>query len=117
MTLADIRARWRQVLAAAKKRHPGVEALFREGTPIALEGNALVVGFEPIWSLIKEKADQPQSRTAFEAALSEVLGRPLGVRCQIIMAPPSRLEDDPVVQEALRRGGVIKTVSEADADD
>lgn len=117
LTLADIRARWRQVLVAAKKRHPGVEALFREGTPIALEGNALVVGFEPIWSLIKEKADQPQSRTAFEAALSEVLGRPLGVRCQIILAPPSRLEDDPVVQEALRRGGVIKTVSEADADD
>ncbi len=117
LTLADIRARWRQVLAAAKKRHPGVEALFREGTPIALEGNALVVGFEPIWSLIKEKADQPQSRTAFEAALSEVLGRPLGVRCQIIVAPPARLEDDPVVQEALRRGGVIKTVSEADADD
>lgn len=117
LTLADIRARWRQVLAAAKKRHPGVEALFREGTPIALEGNALVVGFEPMWALIKEKADQPQSRTAFEAALNEVLGRPLGVRCQIIMAPLSSVEDDPVVQEALRRGGVIKAVSEAGADD
>lgn len=111
LTLADIRARWRHILAAAKKRHPGVEAMYASGTPVALDGHALVVGFEPMWSLIKEKADQPQSRIAFEAALSEVLGRPLRVRCQIITVPPSDIADDPLVQEALRRGGVIKDVS------
>jgi DNA polymerase-3 subunit gamma/tau len=116
VTLADVKAQWRLILMAAKKRHPGVEAAYASGTPVAVEGNALVVGFEPMWSLIRDKADQPPNRTAFEAALSEVLGKPLGVRCQIITAPPSRIEDDPLIQEALRHGAVIKAVSETDTE-
>jgi hypothetical protein len=116
VALADVKAQWRLVLMAAKKRHPGVEAAYASGTPVAVDGNALIVGFEPMWSLIKDKADQPPNRTAFEAALSEVLGKPLGVRCQIITAPPSGIEDDPLIQEALRRGAVIRAASQTETD-
>ncbi len=113
LTLAVVQARWQEILTAAKKRLAGVEAMFVRGTPVGLEGNALVVGFTPEWDLIKKKCEQLRNRVAFEAALSEVLGRPLGVRCQIV-SPAASIEDDPVVQEALRMGAVIKSVLPTD---
>ena len=114
-----------------------LEALMRSGRPVSVEGGALLVGFA--YPFHRDKVDEEANRRAVEDALTQLLGRPVRVRCVLLASsggksparptparaptpqprkfpsaspspPSSPAPDDGLVQEAVEKlGARVKT--------
>ncbi|HLB64906.1 MAG TPA: DNA polymerase III subunit gamma/tau [Anaerolineales bacterium] len=109
LTFPLIVARWRDVLAAARKRDPRTQALLNSCRPLGLEGGVLVLGFAS--DLLRDKMEKGHSLALAREALEEVFGVGVEVRSALTSgggadgrpeAPVAPMEADGMVATALR---------------
>ncbi|MGI9860945.1 DNA polymerase III subunit gamma/tau [Moorella naiadis] len=75
LDLAAIQARWPEVLAAARRESIQLQAFLREGEPVAIEGQALILAVKIDFH--RGMLEQPANKEKVEAALAAVFGQPL----------------------------------------
>ena len=112
--LAEIRERWPAVLAAVERRDRNLSALLKDARPVAVDGAEVSLGF--FYAFHAKRAGQDDKAQVIGAALSEVWGRPLRLRCLVVPAsadeqairPRSKAEQagqDPLVRFAVESLG------------
>jgi DNA polymerase-3 subunit gamma/tau len=126
LTFPMIVARWRDVLAAARKRDPRTQALLNSCRPLGLEAGVLVLGFAS--DVLREKMEKGHSLALAREALLEVFGAAIEVRSALTSSgstdgrpetPTEAMEEDGMVATALRDLGAqvveVKTVPPEDS--
>ncbi len=112
--LAEIRERWPAVLAAVEQRDRNLSALLKDARPVAVDGTEVSLGF--FYAFHAKRAGQDDKAQVISAALSEVWGQPLRLRCLVVPAsadeqatrPRSKAEQagqDPLVRFAVESLG------------
>jgi DNA polymerase-3 subunit gamma/tau len=106
---------WGRVLGAIRPRSRSVEALLKSCELAALKDDVVTLGF--YHEFHKERVSEEKNRTVVEEALSELVGRPLRVRCALITGDReekeeqseakrrSQLLESPMVKEAIKNHG------------
>ncbi|HUS13621.1 MAG TPA: DNA polymerase III subunit gamma/tau [Chloroflexia bacterium] len=84
--LASVLSSWGRVIDALRPRDPRLQAFLRAGTPVAVDGGFVVLGFPPTHTLHRQTFEQPKNRDVVEAVMAEVLGRPYHLRCLAMSA-------------------------------
>jgi DNA polymerase-3 subunit gamma/tau len=106
LALSDIKRRWSQVKAAARKQHISVSSLINSCHPVKVEGNLVVLGTNA--AIVVEKLGQAGTPAKVEAALSEALGQPCRFKVVLLSAAEARggldeeVAEDGVLAIALR---------------
>ena len=90
LTLADIHARWQEVLQAARQVDPSgmIQALLRSGRLHTVQGNVIILQMSG--EVLCDKIEAENNRQMIEAALWRVFHQPLTVRCRV---PTSSADD------------------------
>jgi DNA polymerase-3 subunit gamma/tau len=112
ITFENILGNWREVLQAARVQDPRVQALLNSCRPLGIESGALVIGFSS--DLLREKMEKEHNLRVAIAALEQVFGDSLILRCVLTEswqsgdyetdAPPP-MADQGMVATALRELG------------
>jgi hypothetical protein len=84
ITIQHVLERWRDILAAARRRDPRTQALLNSSRPLGLEDGVLVLGFAS--DVLRDKMEKGHSLELAKAALREVLGGDLGIRSALTMS-------------------------------
>ncbi len=113
VSLTELGKAWKGIRAAIKPEHPAVEALLNSCKPVEVRGDELLLGFqsETVCSLM----DKPENLEVARAAIAEVLGVSLRIKCGVINAKgklPPTVSQDGMVATALNHGGEIVDVQE-----
>ena len=88
--LAHLKSRWNSLLAVIGETSQLVAPLLKEAEPLRVEGDHVLLGFDPEFSEHLKRVDTPRTRMAIDKALSHELRRPVGVKFV--------LEDRPLVE-------------------
>ena len=105
-------SRWRDVLQAARRHDPRVQALLNSCRPLNLEGGVLIIGFGS--DLLRDKMEKDHNLQIAVSALEEVCGAKLGLRCILSESwkpgdpadnQPPPMEDGGMVSTAIRELG------------
>jgi DNA polymerase-3 subunit gamma/tau len=113
-TLERIQVLWEDMLSEIRSRNLSLEALLRSGEPLAIEGNALVIGFA--YEFHKGKVSEEENRRLVEDVLGKLVGRVLPVRCILTSredkpaasskaAASAEHDEDQLVQAAVEKLG------------
>jgi DNA polymerase-3 subunit gamma/tau len=105
LTIEVIQDRWSEVLNALRPRNLSLEALMRSCSPVAVEEDVVVLGFE--YDFHRGKVEEEQNKRDVEDALSEMVGQHCRVRCQMAekdqqeraAPPPQRSSSEPMEGE------------------
>ncbi len=81
-SLEEVTGRWNDMLRLLRSVNHSLEALMRSGRPVSVEGGALLIGFA--YPFHRDKVDEEANRRAVEDALTQLLGRPVRVRCVLL---------------------------------
>jgi DNA polymerase-3 subunit gamma/tau len=120
LTFQTIVDHWEGILSAMFERDRMGQALLKSGQPLELKEDKLVIGFAS--DLLRDKMEKGDTTKQVAAALQDVFGRPLGVKCvlsdQWSGAAPARggpqVKNGGMVDTAVRELGA--EVSELDAE-
>ena len=105
-------SRWRDVLQAARRHDPRVQALLNSCRPLNLEGGVLIIGFGS--DLLRDKMEKDHNLQIAVSALEEICGGKLGLRCILSESwnpgdpadnQPPPMEDGGMVSTAIRELG------------
>ncbi len=98
--------RWKDVLAAARKRDPLLQALLNSCRPLGLNAGVLVLGFAS--DLLREKMEKGHSLARAQEALQEVFGQRVEIRPALTSgaASPEKTEPAPGL---LQENGMVAT--------
>ncbi|MFW6063654.1 MAG: DNA polymerase III subunit gamma/tau [Chloroflexota bacterium] len=94
IALKSVQAKWESMVSEVGSQDRNLPALLAVCKPLAIEGNAIVLGFE--FPVLKDKfEDKPQAREMVAATMSELLGQKCTVRCVVSgkYTPPAPVED------------------------
>jgi len=123
LTPETLRGRWPDFLNALRPRNLPLEALMRSCEPLAVEGDAVILGFTHDFH--RSRVEEDQNRQDVEDVLAELIGQRYRVRCVLAQqraggSPPTRTEaqaaplsvdsamvDDPVVRAAIDDLGAV----------
>jgi len=109
---SEQKSRWRDVLQAARRHDPRVQALLNSCRPLNLEGGVLIIGFGS--DLLRDKMEKEHNLQIAVSALEEVCGAKLGLRCILSESwkqgdpadnQPPPMEDGGMVSTAIRELG------------
>jgi len=109
VSLSQVTARWTDIVSASGRSQHNLPALLQWCKPMNLESEVLVLGFQN--EVLLSKTNTDQNLQLIEAAIQQVLGQPLKVRCIINSAQTDALPDvssDGPVAEAIRLGGKLR---------
>ncbi|MCJ7566501.1 MAG: DNA polymerase III subunit gamma/tau [Anaerolineales bacterium] len=104
--------RWRDVLQAARRHDPRVQALLNSCRPFSLEEGVLIIGFGS--DLLRDKMEKDHNLQIAVSALEEIFGGKLGLRCILSESSkpgdlagnkPPPMEDGGMVSTAIRELG------------
>jgi len=89
VTLGEVQREWQKVLRHVAKvlKKPNVEAFARAGTPVALSGSVLTVGFASKWNFHRQKL--ASDAQWIEKGLLDILGARLKVTTLVVDEPAS----------------------------
>lgn len=76
--LREITSRWAAMLAIVKERKISVHAWLRDGEPVAVSGDEVLVAFKNV--IHRETTEKPDNRKLIEQAMAETYRRPLVLR-------------------------------------
>ena len=86
--LDTVQAAWPRILEALRAaRHVQQEAFLREGRPVEVEGDTVVVAFSPNHRFHQANMEKDRNRAIVEKVMSKVLGRTL--RLKAVLSPQS----------------------------
>jgi DNA polymerase III subunit gamma/tau len=111
--LAQVAAGWKDIRAALKSSHRGVEALLNSCKPVEVHGDELLLGFQS--DTVRALMDKSENLEAARKAIETVLGASLRIRCVVVNARgkvPPNLSQDGMVATALDHGGEIVDVQD-----
>lgn len=74
----DISSRWAELLGKVKDRKISVHAWLRDGEPVAVHGNAVLVAFKN--AIHRETTEKPENKNLIEQTMEETYRRPLALR-------------------------------------
>jgi DNA polymerase-3 subunit gamma/tau len=121
LTFQLVLDRWDDLLGAAQARDVRIQALLADCKPLGLENRRLVLGFRD--ELRREKIEKKHNQATLTAALKEVFGQELGLRCVLLPDRGGRgsgalgLEEGGMVATALRDlGAQVVTVEQLPAE-
>ena len=77
--LKEIEKRWQEVLDGVRPLNHSVEALLKASRPSHLQGDVLIL--EVFYEFHKERLESDKCRTIVEEVASEVINRPLKIKC------------------------------------
>ena len=98
---------WAEVVRLVEMKRKYLGVFLREGSPTALEGDCLEIGFEPHSSFHKETLESNSNKRIIEEVLSKVAKQPLRLSFQTVPAsesPPKKKtgpSNDPIVKFSL----------------
>lgn len=113
-----VMGKWQDVLQAARRRSPRVQALLNSCRPLGFEEGAFIIGFSS--DLLREKMEKERNIHVAQEALEEIYGSELRLRCVLSKSwkgadketealPP--MDDDGMVATAIRElGGEVVDV-------
>jgi DNA polymerase-3 subunit gamma/tau len=118
LALADVHARWGEVLSASRARAPQAQALLRSSQLARVEGDVVVLRVES--DVLQNMLERSSNREDIEAALQQVFGCHLLIRCEI--GQPSEIDDllagDEVIARAVNElGGEVADIRPEDEDE
>ncbi len=87
-SLEEVNQQWNDMLRLLRSVNHSLEALMRSGRPVIVEGGALLIGFP--YAFHRDKVDEEANRRAVEDALTQLLGRPVRVRCVLLAGSGSK---------------------------
>jgi DNA polymerase-3 subunit gamma/tau len=115
-----VNANWDRFMAVMKSQG-GVKltAALKSVKEIETEGHVLVLRFAAAHNFSREMIDEPAHKAQVEAAWRQVLGENVGIRCSLMGAAPptqaaagkqepSRSGGDALLEDAKRRGAVVR---------
>lgn len=85
--LAEVEAKWPEILANVKPLNHSIEALLRACRPIKIDGQTLTL--EVFYKFHKERLETEKCRQVVEEAASQILGNPIRLSC-ILGQKPNR---------------------------
>ena len=88
--LAHLKSRWHSLLAVIGETSQLTAPLLKEAEPLRVEGDHVLLGFDPEFGEHLKRVDTPRTRMAIDKALSHELRRTVGVKFV--------LEDRPLVE-------------------
>ena len=99
-------SRWQDVLQAARRHDPRVQALLNSCRPFSLEKGVLIIGFGS--DLLRDKMEMDHNLQIAVSALEEVFGGKIGLRCILSESwkPGEPTDDQPPPMED---GGMVST--------
>lgn len=99
--VADVEKSWSRLLQAVKKLNHGITFILKTAVPVAVEDGCLVIGVR--FPFHAERLMEPKNRQQLEAALEEVVGQPLTIRCSVV--PATAGPEDPIVGDVAKAFG------------
>jgi len=78
-TLSVVEGKWLDLLAQVRPQNHSVEALLRASRPVGLEGEVLTL--EVFYKFHKEKLETEKCRQIVEESASQILGKPVRLKC------------------------------------
>jgi len=104
--LRELDRLWPSIVAELSKSSPSIKPLIADCRPIAVDGNAVTLGFPEGKAFLKDVAER--RRPALEAGIARALGHPVALslvatNLDLMPPPPSADEDDERIVEAARR--------------
>lgn len=106
ITLQGILERWDDLLQAAQRRDVRIQALLADCRPLGLEDGRLVLGFRS--ELRREKIEKRHNLSTLAAALQDVFGQELGIRC-VLMQDWRAQPGSSQAALTLEEGGMVAT--------
>ena len=113
ISLEEVVRSWKDVRAAIKPGHPGVEALLNSCKPMDVRGDQLLLGFQS--ETVRALMNKPENLEVTRRAIADVLGVALNVQCVVTNAKgklPPNISQDGMVAAALNHGGKIVDMDE-----
>ena len=124
----ELRKAWKDVLAELADTAQMAAPYLKEAEPLRVEGDHVVLGFDPAFAEHLKPASTPRALLATEHAIGRVLRRPVGVKFVLedrpqvpIEAEPAKPAKVPEAKSAPHRNladdpAVLKTMEEFDAE-
>jgi len=106
LTFQTILDNWNEVLVAARRHDPRVQALLNSCRPLGIESGVLIIGFKS--DLLREKMEKGHNISIASKALEEISGLSMGIRCVLIgswMPGRDGLDKPPLIED----GGMVAT--------
>ncbi len=113
VSVGEIAQAWRDIRAAIRPGHPGIEALLNSCKPMELRGDQLLLGFQS--ETVRALMDKPENLEVTRKVIADVLGVVLVIKCVVTNAKgqlPPNVHQDGMVAAALNQGGEIVDVQE-----
>ena len=116
---AELIAHWHEIIERISKADPLNRRCFLDTTPLRIDGDHLVVGFDPEFSSELERFDNSRTKVALARAVERYLGRMLSVSFEPLPPETARPADDASGPSELSgeakwyANPVVKTVVEA----
>ncbi|MFW6097456.1 MAG: hypothetical protein ACOC9Z_05250, partial [Chloroflexota bacterium] len=101
ITLQAVKQHWEPMVVRVGQEDRNLPALLNVSKPLAIEGNAIVLGFD--YGVLKEKfEDRPGARELVAATLSDLLGAKCIVRCVVSdkYTPPEPTPEQELEEES-----------------
>jgi len=111
--LADVVKAWRDIRSLIKPDHPGIEALLNSCKPLEVRGSEVYLGFQS--ETVRALMDMEEKTEVAQAAIKEVLGVELSVKCVVTSAKgelPPDVNPNGMVATAIQNGGEIVDVQD-----
>jgi DNA polymerase-3 subunit gamma/tau len=106
--LTEVVKAWRDVRSIVKPDHPAIEALLNSCKPLEVRGSDLYLGFQS--DTVRALLDMPEKLQIAQAAIKDVLGVDLTIKCIVTNAKgqlPPDVNPDGMVAAAIQNGGEI----------
>ncbi len=108
---ADILKNWDSMLSEIKKSKPTLEAALREGSPLKIEGDTLLINFSKTYAFHKSIVEKPANVKLIEKILSKITGiQDVNVKFILENNPEESLLDNNEVKKIVKffNGEIVK---------
>ncbi len=105
--IVGIKKEWQAILERVREKRIPTHALLLEGRPLDFRNGELTIEFDSIFHIHKEKVEKGEHKRIIEAALAEMMGEAIRIKCVISAPPPpkSQMESSSQHQETEEEGG------------
>jgi hypothetical protein len=104
LSLDAVQRQWSHILEVLRTHNLPTQALMRSCKPMGTEGGTLVLSWPS--EMLRGKYEDAKTKRLVEDVISEAVGARVMTRC-IVSVKTNKLDDDPLVQEAIKLGGRV----------
>lgn len=105
--ITEIKKKWQAILERVREKRIPTHALLLEGKPLDFRNGELTIEFDSIFHIHKEKVEKGEHKRIIEAALAEMTGEVIRIKCVIAApsSPKSQMESPSQHNESEEEGG------------